>query len=94
MSRGNNLVSNAIDGVFLPRSPMPHLFVMAKCFTYDAYRGVPTSFYSLNMMFLINRGTSQFCCPFNTKKTLFIYLYIDINVCMYVCTYVRTYVRT
>ena len=41
MSRGTHLVQNEIDGVFLHRSPMPHLFLIAKCFNL---RTMPTSF--------------------------------------------------
>ena len=69
MSRGSDLAQNAIDGVFLPRSPIPSRFwgsdlvlQCRTCYIQMLYlrcqprpRGVPTSFYNLIVMFLTNR---------------------------------------
>ena len=70
------LLHNAIDGVFLPRSPVPQ----PQRFCLPRSRGVPTSFYKLNMMFLTNRGTPEYYFPYTQIRAVahilkYIYIY-------------------
>ena len=66
------LLHNTIDGVFLPRSPVPQRFCLPR------FRGVPTSFYKLNMMFLTNRGTPEYYFPYTQIRAVtHIYIYIS-----------------
>ena len=92
MSCGSCVVQNAIDGVFLPRSPVLSRFwgsdlvlqcrtcfqeLNALCTMLPRSWGVPTSFYLLIIMFLTNRGTKQYISPFNQiKSVIYIYVYL------------------
>ena len=58
------LLHNTIDGVFLPRSPVPERFCLPRS------RGVPTSFYKLNIMFLTNRGTPEYYFPYTQIRAV------------------------
>ena len=64
MSSEPYLLHNAIDGVFLPRSPVPQRFCLPRS------RGVPTSFYKLDMMFLTNRGTPEYYFPYTQIRAV------------------------
>ena len=85
------LLHNAIDGVFLPRSPVPQRFCLLRS------RGVPTSFYKLNMMFLTNRGTPEYYFPYTQIRAVAhiyiykIYIYIDRSLCLAVGKWFMTF---
>ena len=63
------LLHNAIDGVFLPRSPVDRI-TKDTLSTYNRSRGVPTSFYKLNMMFLTNPGTPEYYFPYTQIRAV------------------------